>query len=797
MQSYKSTIQSVLTIAILALVLTGIIYRFTWVNWSLGTNLHPDEYGLTNTITQLQFPKSVSDYFNTRVSPFSPYNHYATSGEIISNGPDNRMRWGQWPIILIRGLAELTGNTGYNELRIMGRYISALLDTLTLLLTYWIGRRLYNHWVGLLGAALSSLAVMQIQQSHFMTVDNYAVFFAALTMFAAVHIAQQPPVIRRQNTDHRAYNRYKMHSPAVKWYLLFGVGLGMTLASKINLLPLAGMLFVATFISIADLKLRYREDLQTIFLIACLFMLLAGIVTLITFRITHPMSFRAITGETSFWTLHLNPDWVESMKLAQQESKGIGGGPPAEQWADRPIVLFPLMNMIVWGMGVPLGISGWAGFILAAWRSFRGHYSWRAHLLPLVWTGGYFFFMATRWVKSIRYFLPIYPFLCLLAAWVLMELITHLQRSPTSKFSKQGHRWLRVVIPGLLSFLVIGGTLVWSTAFVNAVYRLPHTRIQATEWILANIPGPFHLQVVTNGNKGFIPIGAPDGLQIAPEVPFVQAFRAVETGQLIGITLPHAQANANTSIYLKITISSDSTGRDIFDQTSIPIQPVLKERGSEVQGVFQGTKLVAGQTYYLIASTASEGSVQVYRNTIANEDWDEGLPVPYAGYDPFGQLYRGVTMPVRWTDDENKRQSYLSNLEMVDYIILPSQRSIWSICRLPQMYPLTTEYYRALFDRRLGFEQVALFQAPWKIGPLRISDAGGTVALNEPPSLPRFNFNSFAAEEAFTVYDHPPVWIFKKQPDFSMEAAQALLNDINISQAVFQAPSNVQVSPIK
>jgi hypothetical protein len=797
MAIHRQKLQLALYTSLVVLIFVGVMYRFSWINWNQDTNLHPDEYGLTNTLTQLSFPRSLTEYFNTRISPISPYPKYDLMGQALMDGPDNRMRWGQWPIILIRGLAEITGNTGYNELRIMGRYISALMDTLTLLLTYWIGRRLYNHWVGLLGAALSSLAVMQIQQSHFMTVDNFAVVFAVLTMFTAVRIAQQPPTIRRQNTNQSAFDRYQIHWQAVGWYLLFGVSLGMTLASKINLLPLAGMLLVAAFISIADLKLRYREDLQTIFLSACLFMLLAGITTLITFRFTQPMSFRATTGDTAFWTLQLNPDWVESMKVAQQESNGIGGGPPSEQWADRPIIIFPLMNMIVWGMGIPLGIAGWAGFGWAAWRSFKGHSSWRAHLLPLLWTGGYFLFMATRWVKSIRYFLPIYPFLCLLAAWGLVELITRLQRSHTSDLPEQERKWPRAAITGLLTLLVVGGTLVWSTAFVNAVYRQPHTRIQTTEWIFANIPGPFHLQLETSGKQSTIPVGAPDGLQVAQGVPFVQAFQAVETGQLVSITLPHVQAISNTSINLVIIISSDNAGTDVLDQSRVVIQPTLEERGSEVQGVFQGTKLIAGETYYLIASTATEGSVQVYRNTIANEDWDEGLPVRFAGYDPFGQFYRGVTMPVRWTDDENKRQSYLDYLETVDYIILPSQRSIWSICRLPKMYPLTIEYYRALFDGRLGFEQVALFQAPWKIGPLQISDAGGTIAWDEPPSLPRFNFNRFAAEEAFTVYDHPPVWVFHKRTDFSIDHARALLSDIDISQAVFQSPRHIQVSPIQ
>src|SRR5450759_3052980 len=234
-------------IGLIFLIFTGIVYRFSWVNWNQDANLHPDEYGLTNTLTQLNFPKSVSDYFNTRISPISPYQKYEISGQSISDGPDNRMRWGQWPIILIRGLAEITGNTGYNELRIMGRYLSAILDTLTLLLTFLIGRRLYNYWVGLLGAALSSLAVMQIQQSHFMTVDNYSVFFTALTMDAAVRIAQQPPAIRLQNRDNPAYAPYRIDRRAIKWYLFFGISFGMALTSKINLFPLGGMVLISAF----------------------------------------------------------------------------------------------------------------------------------------------------------------------------------------------------------------------------------------------------------------------------------------------------------------------------------------------------------------------------------------------------------------------------------------------------------------------------------------------------------------------------------------------------------------------
>ena len=765
--------------SLVILILIGVYFRFNWVDWNQGTDLHPDEYGLTGTLTQLSLPKNLADYFNTRLSPISPYQKYDEYGKPTANGPDNRMRWGQWPIIIIRAAAEMSGNTGYSEMRLMGRGISALADSLALLMILLIGARLYSRRAGLLAAALSSQAVMQIQQSHFMTVDNFAVFFTLVAMYACVRIAQAAPLARLpdQSEGQPPSNPLRPAWGVVGWYVLFGIAFGMALASKVNLLPLGGMVLIAAFISVADLRLRSKSDLRRIFGFAVLFVGIGVLAGFITFRVTQPMTFRASRGNTTILTLQPNKDWVDSMAVAQAESSGEGGGPPGEQWAHRPAIIFPFVNMVVWGMGLPLGLAGWLAAAVMAWQVAKGR-NWRAHLLPLVWVLGDFFFLATRWVKSVRYFLPIYPFLCLMAAWGLLELWRAAQRSKTP-FSAS--RMLAALALGV----TILGTFAWANAYTQAVYATPHTRIQAAHWIFQNIPGPFHLAYRDAQGKTFYePLPATDGLQIDSATPYIQSFTPQADAQLTQVTLPKVQSDRPTS--LRVIVTSRSDGSNVLGEAQVTVTPVR----SQMSGTFQGVSLKQGEEYYLIASVTDAATVNVFETVLSNENWDESLPMRFEGYDPFGGIYRGLTMQVRWYDADNKKQMFLDTIAQTDYIILPSQRAIWSACRIPLTYPMTMDYYRALFDGRLGFSQVAMFSAPLKLGPLEISDVGGSFAWNQTPALPLFNHSGLAAEEAFSVYDHPPVWIFKKRPDFDINRVQAILDATDLSQVVIQGPVN-------
>jgi hypothetical protein len=786
----KNPIQHILHLSLALLCLFGFVIRFSWVDWSKGANLHPDEYGLTNTLTQLQIPETIDAYFNTRLSPLSSYSRYDLLGLHVGNGPDNGMRWGQWPMIIIRFVAEQTGNTGYNELRLVGRTLSALMDSLAILFIILIGKRLYNLTIGLLAAVFSSFAVMQIQQSHFMTVDNFATLFTTIAIYAGVRIAQRPLAQLNQPSsgDPTQLNKYQPVFQVLAWYLLFGLATGMALASRINLLPLAGMVVIAGFISIADLRLRSKQDLWRILICWSVFTIIAFLTIVLTFRITQPMSFRQPTRDTSIFHFHPNPDWVENMKRAQIESGGIGAGPPGDQWAQRTIILFPWINMVLWGMGLPLGILSWTGLGIAAWRVFRYGERWRSHLLPLIWSSGFFFFMATRWVMSMRYFLPVYPFLTLFAAWALFEVwqwyADARKDSPKHSFSIPA----RAALCAAVSAVAIGGTFVWAIAFVRAVYQNDHTRVQATQWIFQNIPGPFQLQFTDAEGETFAePIATPDGLLILPDNDYLQPFTMRSTGRLSSVTLPRAVSDRDGELHIAILSSSDM--HSVLDEAVVPLDAHSGANREKI-GHFRGAELAAGREYFLHVSVTSREQVQISRVVISNENWDEGLPFPFDHRDPFGQLYRGVTMEVRWWDDENKRQMFVQTLAEADYIILPSQRGIWTTCRIPKTYPMTMAYYHALFEGKLGFDLVATFSAPIRLGPLQISDVGGTWAVNNSPPLPLFNNSLLAAEEAFSVYDHPPVWIFKKGANFNIEAVHQFFYSLDLSKVEVQSPRN-------
>ena len=749
-----------LTIILLVLILAaGAYLRFVGQDWDAEQHLHPDERFLTMVETRLIPVGSVGEYFDTANSTLNP-----------ANQGHSFFVYGTLPIFMVRYMAEWLGNTGYGSVYLVGRTLSAVMDLLCVALVFFIGARLYNRKVGLIGAAFSAFAVLQIQQSHFFTVDTFITFFTLLTFYFAIEVL----TTKEDRVD-------------LAPYLLFGAALGMAVASKVNAAPVALTLPLAAYIH----WLGMDEETRTIRLPRILlYLVLAAFTSLVVFRICQPYAF---TGP-GFFNIQLNEHWITTMKSLRAQTSGDVDYPPALQWARRPI-WFSLKNMVLWGMGLPYGILAWLGFLGIGWEIFRKR-TLNPHLVLWVWTGLYFTWQTIQWNSTMRYQLPIYPLMGVFAAWLLINLW---ERARHLKISWEDRARLGKILQGLViaaGLISLLSTAGWAFSF-SRIYTTPHPRVAATSWIFDHIPGPATLIVEdAEGNDHQQLLSYPEDLVVRGESPWLTGFTSVHDGQVTEVYLPAViDQGSLDEVTLQITINdaagqflASGLGRAAFDAERTSVSITLDEQ----------LDLVSGETYqFSLVVLEPSGAISLGRVGIANEStWDDGLPLRMAGYDPYGGIYQGgLNFELYWDDNPEKLERFISTMDGADYILITSSRQWGTTTRVPERYPLTSEYYRQLmgcpldlsiekcynraepgdYQGSLGFELIVTFQSK--------------------PTLGSWEINDQPAEEAFTVYDHPKVFVFQKRPDFSVSEVTEILSVVDLSKVIHITPKQADNHP--
>jgi YYY domain-containing protein len=484
---------------VVLVLLAGFVLRLWGVAWDQGTHLHPDERFITMVETDIKVPHSLGQYFDSAESPLNPYNRkdggfaYGTfplfltkiTGEVLQHQDF-------FPLNLVKdGLAKAFAIKaprwdGYDSIYLLGRVWSAIFATGTVLLVFLTGKLLYDRRVGLLAMLLMATAVLDIQLAHYFTVDSFLTFFAALTIYYCVRIAKLG-----------------------RWsdFALAGLAYGLAAACKLSgvfLGPVIALAVVWRLWSPAAAFLRAKEapaaappaeppagpeergegpdDVYPL-LKPTLGFLLAIFVAFVAFRIAEPYAF---TGP-NVWNVGIAEEYAKDMEGLIGLQRG-GNVPFMWEWVGRTPYLFSLKNMLLWGMGLPLGIAAWGGFLWAAWRLLRRREA--TNILLLVWITFYFLFWGRQFYQTMRYFLPIYPALVLLAAYALNELW---QLACSQTLHDLLRRWAaraQPVVPVLLRATVVGvavSTVLWALAFTN-VYRRPLSRIEASAWMIDNLP---------------------------------------------------------------------------------------------------------------------------------------------------------------------------------------------------------------------------------------------------------------------------------------------------------------------
>ena len=295
-----------------------------------------------------------------------------------SLNPNNRGHgfyvYGTLPIFTARYVVELIyGHSGFKEMTLVGRPLSALADILSVLFVYLMAARLYDRRVGLLAGAFAAVAVLQIQQSHFFTVDTFLNFFIVLAFYFAIRIltdrkawplladpTQSEGEYEPKKSSWRSGIRSFAASPFLRLSIGFGIAYGCAMASKLNALPVAAILPVALAIRLLDAP---TEERQARMKQAILYLGIAGFVSILIFRIFQPYAFSG----PGFFGVSLNPAWEEQIRSQRAQATPEFEFPPSMQWARRSF-WFSGKNLVLWGLGLPLGVLAWGGFLWAGWR---------------------------------------------------------------------------------------------------------------------------------------------------------------------------------------------------------------------------------------------------------------------------------------------------------------------------------------------------------------------------------------------------------------------------------------------
>jgi len=362
--------------------------------------------------------------------------------------------YGSLPLYLLRILANVAGHMSprmqsLREYYVIGRVLSALADTGTVLMVYLLGRRLYGHRSAWLGAACVALAVLHVQLAHFYAVDTLLTFAAMFVLYLCLRIAERPTFGR---------------------CLGAGATIGVSCAIKVSalplFLPLAGAWCGALWLDSRNANVLARTRPGWIAQ-AMRGLIAAGWAAAMTFLLLEPY---ALIDLGTF----LNDLLTESMM-----ARGTLDLPYTRQYAGTAPYWYPISQMVRWSLGWPLGIVSLAGTGYALWLLIgqARQRRWQELLLgsiPMAWFLVYLGLTGGLHAKFLRYMLPITPLLCLWGASLLVAA------------SEQPRRFWRT-LGRALTIVTLGGSGLYAIAYLH-IYGSVHPWIQATEWICQNVP---------------------------------------------------------------------------------------------------------------------------------------------------------------------------------------------------------------------------------------------------------------------------------------------------------------------
>ncbi len=438
--------------------------RLYGIDWDQRGLFHPDERAILMNSERISPPplNDLGVLLDAEESPWNP----------------NWFPYGSLPLYLIKGVqlvSEPIHRMDLFDLRIPGRVISALADSLTVLMVFILGSRFYGRNTGLLAAGLAALAVIHIQLSHFFVVDTLLALFTVASIFFTIRVAQEG---RRRDS------------------ILAGVFIGLGLAIKISLGPIVLIFLLAHALHVFSKDSeRYHYVKATRARLALAFdgIAFGGIAAFAVFFIAQPYAL------LDWPVVNLNESGlggiVNALKaVATSSAQGIDGNrfirdiaeqsamvrrsidlPYTRQYVDTPAYWYHIRQLSVWGLGLPLGIVAWLSLPYGILRaSVRRR---KVDIIIMSWVLLYFLLVGSFDVKFMRYLLPITPFMILMGSHMVLSAANRLRRAGPKA----------AVLASAALVALIGFTAFYALSY-ETIYTRPHPAQGASEWIRSNVP---------------------------------------------------------------------------------------------------------------------------------------------------------------------------------------------------------------------------------------------------------------------------------------------------------------------
>lgn len=300
------------------------------------------------------------------------------------------------------------------KLYLTGRLLIVFFSALTVYVVYLLGGNLYNKKTGLISALLFSILPLHIVFSHQMIIDVVVIFWVCLAFVFLSKI---------------------LFINSWRWYILAGISIGAALACKIT------AIIILPFFLLCHILREKRLIIERKLIASHLVILLSY--------------------------LFLNPYLILNLKEAREELL-IYNGLVTTAWRDSGFNwLAQIFNLSHYGFGLLLFVLSLAGILLALIMRRR------SDIVLLSWIVINFIIISKTYTPFIKYHLIISPFLVILGARFIVNLL-------------KGKKLIKYSI--IVIFITVTVfTLISSLAYARLMAS-QDVRDEASDWLLSNIP---------------------------------------------------------------------------------------------------------------------------------------------------------------------------------------------------------------------------------------------------------------------------------------------------------------------